>query len=179
MLRGKLTEIRPLEIDDLDLLYEWYNDHDFGYWVCGNWPMATFLRREEIERKFYEEDENRYAIIDHLGDLIGTIGFDQANIPAQSARLFIGIGNQEYWGKGYGSDALAVFIQYLFRQWNFRRLMVETIDVNSRAIACYEKLGFVKEGHLREAYYIEGQYHDAVILGLLKSNYCNPENLDV
>lgn len=175
MLSGKAVKIRPLEIEDLDQIYDWYNDQDFGYWVCGNWPMATLLRREEIERKFYEEDENRYAITDHQDNLIGTIGFDQVNIPAQSARLYIGIGDPQYWGKGYGFDSLDLFISYLFKQWNFRRLTVETWQENTRALGCYEKLGFVKEGQLREAYYIDGRYYDAIILGLLKPDYCIPE----
>ncbi|MCG1026178.1 MULTISPECIES: GNAT family N-acetyltransferase [Dehalobacter] len=171
MLNGKLTRIRPLEIDDLDTLYEWYNDHDFSYWISGNWPLATLLRREDLESKLFEEDANRYAITDLQGSLIGTIGFDQVNIPARSARIYIGIGLQDYWGKGYGTDALTAFIRYLFGQWNFRRLTAETWVNNTRALSCYEKLGFIAEGRLREAYYVEGQYFDAIILGLLKKDY--------
>ncbi|NLI91144.1 MAG: GNAT family N-acetyltransferase [Peptococcaceae bacterium] len=171
MLKGKITTIRPLETDDLDLLYEWYNDQEFSYWVSGNWPYATLMRREEIERKMYEEDEHRYAVTDHQGNLIGSVGFDEVNIPARSAKLYIGIGSKECWGKGYGTDALQVFIRFLFNQWNFHRLCAETWQENVRALSCYQKLGFIVEGNLREAYYIDGNYYDAVILGLLKRDF--------
>jgi RimJ/RimL family protein N-acetyltransferase len=171
MLSGKMTRIRPLDGSDLDLLYDWYNDHDFSYWASGNWPYAAMLRREELEQKMYAEDDHRYAITDLEGNLIGTIGFDQVNIPARSARLFIGIGVKQAWGHGYGSDALTTFIGYLFKQWNFRRLTAEPSQDNNRALACYQKLGFVVEGRLREAYYIGGKYYDAVILGLLKRDF--------
>lgn len=170
-MQGKITRIRSLELDDLDMLYEWYNDHDFSYWISGNWPMITLLRREDFETKFFDNDDNRYAITDIEGNLIGTIGFDQVNIPARSVRLFIGIGQKDLWGQGYGTDALRTFICFLFYQWNFRRLTVEIWDGNQRALSCYTNLGFIEEGRLREAYYIDGKYYDSVILGLLKEDY--------
>ena len=171
MLKGKLTCIRPLESDDLEKLYHWYNDPDYCYWVSGCWPPVSMLRREELERIMYEEDEHRYAIIKPDGQLIGSIGFDQVNITARSARIYLGIGCQEHWGKGYSTDALTVFVRYLFNQWNFHRLSAETWQKNLRALACYQKLGFIIEGTLREAYYVDGQYYDAIILGLLKQDF--------
>lgn len=171
MLTGTLTLIRPLEPEDLDSIYAWYNDQEFSYYMSGNWPQATMLRREEIESKYYDNDLNRYAITDLEGDLIGTVGFDQVNIPARSARIFIGIGDKSFWGKGYGSDALHAFIVFLFNQWNFHRLTVETWDKNQRAITCYEKLGFVIEGTFREAYYVDGEYCNAIVLGLLRRDF--------
>lgn len=170
-MQGKLTRIRSLDVDDLVTLYEWYRDQDFSYWISGNWPLITLLRREEFEQKFFDEDHNRYAITDIEGNLIGTIGFDQVNIPARSARLYIGIGQKDLWGQGYGTDSLRTFIHYLFNQWNFRRLTVEIWEGNQRALSCYTRLGFLEEGRLRQAYYIDGKYFDAVILGLLKDDY--------
>ncbi|NLP44954.1 MAG: GNAT family N-acetyltransferase [Peptococcaceae bacterium] len=171
MLVGEKTLIRPLEINDLDDLYDWYNESNFTYWVCGNWPLASLLRRDYIENNFYENDDYRYSILDMDKNLIGSIGFEQVNTPARSAKLYIGIGKSEYWGKGYGYDAMNTFINYLFNQWNFRRLTVETWEKNIRAIKCYEKLGFVIEGKLRQAYYVTGKYYDAIIMGLLKSDF--------
>lgn len=173
MLKGNLTYIRPLEISDLDDLCNWYNNHEFSYWVSGNWPLTTLLRREEIEQKFYDEDDHRYAITDLTGNIIGSIGFDQFNIPARSARIYIGIGSKEYWGNGYGRDALNSFLHFLINQWNVHRITAETWCENKRAISCYQALGFMIEGQLREAYYIDGKYHDGLILGLLAKDFNN------
>jgi len=171
MLKGKLTRVRPLELDDLEDLYTWFNDPDFSYWVSGGWPLVTMLRREAVEKELYEADQNRYALTDLNGLLIGTVGFDQVNLTARSARIFIGIGNKAYWSKGFGSDALQIFIRFLFNQWNFRRLTAETWQLNTRALACFQKLGFKLEGTLREAYYVDGQYYDGLLLGLLRKDF--------
>lgn len=160
-----------MEIDDLEQLYRWYGDPVFALAVSGGWPPASFLRREEIEARFYEEDPNRYAIVDGADELIGTVGFDQVNPPARSARLFLGLGRPETWGRGLGADALRIFCAYLFRQCNFRRLTAETWDGNARAAACYRRAGFVLEGTLREAYYVEGEYRHGLIFALLKKEF--------
>lgn len=171
MLKGNKTIIRPLESSDLEILYEWYNDYEYSHWISGGWPVNTLLRREQIEKTLYEEDPYRYAITTMENHLIGTLGFDEVNIPARSAKVFIGIGLKEYWGKGFGQDALKIFLNYLFNYWNFNRLTAETWEGNKRAIHCYEKLGFQIEGRLREAYYINGKYYDVIVMGLLRKDY--------
>ncbi|MFA6808065.1 MAG: GNAT family protein [Eubacteriales bacterium] len=171
MLVGKKTFIRPLDYEDIDLLYQWYSDQDFLYYLSGGWPINSMLKKEEIEKKFFEEDNYRYAILDQNKDMIGTLGFDEVNICSRAAKIYIGIGNKDYFGKSYGTDALAVFIKYLFNQWNFHRITAETWDGNQRAIACYQKLGFQIEGKLRDGYYVHGKYRDVVVLGLLKKDF--------
>jgi RimJ/RimL family protein N-acetyltransferase len=169
MLQGEKTRIRPLEIGDLETLYQWYSDPDFLLQINGGWPLSSFLRRQDIESRFYDDDPHRYSILGAGDTLIGTIGFDEVNVPARSARLFVGLGQKNDWNQGLGSDALGTFIDYLFNYWNFRRLSAETWSGNSRAVACYEKLGFSLEGTLREAYYSAGQYWDGLIYSLIKS----------
>ncbi|ADY56094.1 GCN5-related N-acetyltransferase [Syntrophobotulus glycolicus DSM 8271] len=169
MLKGRKTIIRPLETDDLDILYTWFNDGEFSHWLTGGWPLRTLLRREEIERVIYDDDPQRYAILD-IADhsMIGTIGFGEVNVPSRNASLYIGIGEKDHWSKGYGSDALHSFIAFLFNSWNLHRLTIKTWSGNSRASSCYQKLGFQLEGRLRDAYYVDGAYQDELVFGLLK-----------
>ncbi|MCL1918544.1 MAG: GNAT family N-acetyltransferase [Peptococcaceae bacterium] len=168
MLVSQKTIIRPLELGDLETLYSWYLDSEFTYWQSGNWPERMLMRRAEIEQLFFAEDPFRYALLTQEGDLIGTIGFDQHNIPARSARLILGIGDKACWGQGYGTDALMTFSEYLFDQWNLHRLSLETFSGNLRALRCYEKAGFQREGLLKDAYFIRGRYDDGVILGKIR-----------
>lgn len=173
MLTGNKTFIRPLEIEDAEAFYRWYNDQEVNLWSSGAWPQNTLLSKDEIEDRFFnpDSDEHRYAILDQQRELIGTIGFREVNTPAQSATLFIVIGNKKYWGHGYGPDALKTFLHFLFDQWNFHRLTLDTWDGNLRAIKAYEKLGFTLEGRLREARFVQGHYHDALIFGMLRSEF--------
>ncbi|HVJ48590.1 GNAT family protein [Desulfitobacterium sp.] len=173
MLEGHKTVIRPLEIEDIEAFYQWYNDQEVNLWSSGAWPLNTLLSKNEIEGRFFDpdSDERRYAILNLQQELIGTIGFREVNIPAQSATLFIVIGDKKHWGQGFGTDALETFLLYIFSQWNFHRLSLDTWDGNLRAIKAYEKLGFKLEGKLREARFVQGQYHDALIFGLLRPEF--------
>ena len=173
MLQGKRISIRPLNEEDIENIYIWYNNQEFNLWASGAWPLNTLLSKEELAEKFLDqpEGEHRYAVLNEKSEIIGSIGFRDHNIPARSAVLYINIGSPEYWGKGYGTEALRIFTGYLFKQWNFHRLTLDTWDGNSRAIRAYEKTGFKIEGRLREACYVLGEYHDAIILGLLKRDF--------
>ncbi|MHB1407567.1 MAG: GNAT family N-acetyltransferase [Desulfitobacteriaceae bacterium] len=173
MLKGKKTVIRPLEDEDIDTLYEWYNDQEVNLWSSGSWPLNTMFNKEVLREKFLQEstDGQRFAVLNGDNNLIGTIGFSDFNIPARSATLFITIGDKTFWGKGYGTDALLTFSRFLFSQWNLHRLSLDTWDGNTRAIKAYEKIGFKIEGRQRQARYVMGEYHDAIIMGLLKEEF--------
>lgn len=172
MLNGHKTVIRPLEEEDIEAFYQWYNDPEVNYWSSGAWPLNTLLSREEMQNQYFDDlDEHRYAILNLDEEIIGTIGFREVNIPARSATVFIVIGEKQYWGQGYGTDALKTFLQFLFHQWNFHRISLDTWDGNIRAIKAYQKLGFICEGKLREARFVQGEYRDALILGLLSSEF--------
>lgn len=173
MLKGRLTAIRPLAEDDIETLYQWYNDQELNLWSTGAWPLNTLLSKDQLAARFFDEtaDAYNYAITVENEQFVGVIGFKEFNIPAQSAALFIVLGAKTCWGKGYGTDALITFIRFLFSQWNLRRISLDTWDGNLRAIKVYEKIGFKREGRLREARFVLGQYHDAILMGLLREEF--------
>ncbi len=173
MLHGKKISIRPLEEDDIEGICNWYNDQEYNLWSSGAWPLNTLKNKEEIAQKFLDQSdgEHRYAILNEDLEIIGSLGFRNHNIPARSAVVYINIGLKNYWGKGYGTEALTVFVNFLFSQWNFHRLSLDTWDGNTRAIRTYEKVGFKIEGKQREACYVLGEYRDAILMGLLKREF--------
>ncbi len=181
MLHGKKTLIRPLEINDLELYKKWYNDQEVNYWANGAWPLTTMLCEEEIEERFFLSSGNsgRYIILNEEETPIGTLGFRDMNLTSRSATLFIIIGENEYWGQGYGTDALSALMDYLFFQWNLNRLSLDTWDGNQRAIEAYKKLGFKVEGCLRQARFVLGEYRDAILMGILRDEYKSPLKTDL
>jgi Acetyltransferases, including N-acetylases of ribosomal proteins len=173
MLKGKKTSIRSIEENDLDALYNWYNDQEVNLWSSGAWPLNTLLSKDQIAEKFLDgsSDIYRYAVLNEKDSLIGSIGFKELNVPGHSATLYVVIGDKTYWGKGYGTDALITLSRFLFTQWNFHRLSLDTWDENIRAIKAYEKVGFKIEGRQRQARFILGNYHDAILMGLLRDEF--------
>lgn len=79
----------------------------------------------------------------------------------------------ELTGKGYGSEAIKIVLQFVFEELHLNRLQLEVFDHNLRGIRAYEKVGFVKEGVLRESLYYNGNYSDEIIMAILKTNYKN------
>ena len=84
---------------------------------------------------------------------------------------FATIGEKDFHGKGYGTEALRLLIAYAFDTLNLQKLEIEVFSSNPRALACYKKVGFVEEGRKRRRYYIRGEYKDAIQLGMLKEEF--------
>ena len=108
--------------------------------------------------------------------LIGNCSLMQTDWRNRKAVLGIGIGDKAYWGKGYGSEATALLMEYAFDELNLHRVELEVYDFNERARRAYEKVGFVHEGICREALFRDGAYHDIHIMGLLREDWVRLHN---
>ena len=87
--------------------------------------------------------------------------------------LGIGIGEREHWGQGIGGEAMRLALNFAFNELNLHRIQLTVFAYNERAIALYEKLGFVREGVYREALHRDGQRYDMILYGLLRREYRN------
>lgn len=89
----------------------------------------------------------------------------------RNAELIIDIGEPDYWGKGYGQEALQILLQYAFHELNLHRLSLRVFDFNERAIRLYSRMGFKQEGVMKETLFRNGAWHDIIYMGLLRSEY--------
>ena len=103
--------------------------------------------------------------------LVGYTGLDGDTFPHGEAFVGIGIGERDFWGKGYGTDAMNVILRYAFQELNLRRVSLDTFEYNPRAIRSYEKVGFVHEGRARDFLYREGQRWDLIFMGILREEW--------
>ena len=95
---------------------------------------------------------------------------------AQTCELGITIGDQAYWARGYGRDAIQSLLDYAFRIRNIRRVLLSVNGNNQRAIKAYKSCGFVEEGCLRAHVWNNGEYVDLVIMGLLREEWLKSRN---
>ncbi|MDD4990070.1 MAG: GNAT family protein [Candidatus Pacebacteria bacterium] len=108
------------------------------------------------------------------GEKIGQINYNKIDLENKKVELDIIIGNEEKMGKGYGTDALKTLMKYLFDNFDINKILIEARLNNPRAIKAYEKVGFKKEGLLRQEDYFEGKFTDCVKFGILRSELsCN------
>jgi RimJ/RimL family protein N-acetyltransferase len=171
--------LRPLEPDDLDALYQQKNDPEVARLLDG---FATGYARSDI-RDWHDyhhgrKDEVMWAIIVFESQrCIGHVGLYQIDFRVGKANFGIMIGDKAYWGQGIGTLCTQFAVDYGFRELNLNRIELTVLDSNQRAIQLYRKIGFREEGKLRQAQYKRGQYHDIVIMAILRDEY-TPELLD-
>jgi RimJ/RimL family protein N-acetyltransferase len=77
----------------------------------------------------------------------------------------------KYTGKGYGSEAINWAVNWAFRFGNLHRVSIGSFGYNPRALALYERLGFVKEGVTREVVWWDGRWWDGVNMGMLRRDW--------
>jgi RimJ/RimL family protein N-acetyltransferase len=113
-----------------------------------------------------------FAIRALAGDkLIGFIAFDGINWTDRDSYVAIGIGEQDFWSKGYGSDAMRLMLRYGFTELNLHRISLTVFEQNPRGIRSYEKCGFKHEGRIREFLLRDGKRSDMLHMGILRSDW--------
>ena len=73
--------------------------------------------------------------------------------------------------KGYGSEAIGLLLELAFDYMNLNRVHLRVYSDNARAIACYEKCGFVREGIMRQDTFSCGEYRDTIIMSVLRDEW--------
>jgi RimJ/RimL family protein N-acetyltransferase len=171
-MQGKLVRLRAYEKSDADALFRWFSDEDVTRWLGPpNFPSRAHQERF-IETASASGDGAKYFAIETLdGKLIGDCGLRFIDWKSRKAEFFITIGEKEFWGKGFGSDALRIVIRLAFDKMNLNRLWLSVLVDNPRAVRCYEKCGFVREGLLRQESYVDGKYRDVLLMALLREDY--------
>ena len=109
--------------------------------------------------------------------LIGFVGLG-LNLIHSEAWVGIGIGEREYWGKGYGIEALKLVVQYAFMELGLQRVSLGLHEYNARALKSYEKAGFRLEGQTRQDVLREGRRNDTFWMGILRDEWLQMQDGD-
>jgi RimJ/RimL family protein N-acetyltransferase len=105
------------------------------------------------------------------GRFVGTARLHSILWADRKATVALGIFDRRFWSHGYGTEALRLLMRLAFDDLGLHRLRLRVLHYNLRAIRCYEKCGFVREGVERESALVDGVWHDDVLMGILESEY--------
>jgi RimJ/RimL family protein N-acetyltransferase len=83
----------------------------------------------------------------------------------------IGIGERDFWSKGYGTDTMKVCLRYAFLELGLQRVSLGVFEYNPRAVRSYEKAGFKLEGRTRYDAHREGKRYDSLWMGILREEW--------
>jgi len=171
-LIGTKIYLRPLERPDAPVLAKWINDERVTRTLQQYRPQNLQTEEAWIDGLYGGERDIVLGIATKDGDrLVGCAGLHNIDFKDRKASFGIMIGEPEEWGKGYGSEATALMIGHGFATLNLHRIWLHVYANNAHAITAYEKLGFKREGILRQDQYREGRYVDVYTMGILREEW--------
>lgn len=174
ILQGERIRLTAVSKEDLSTIARWYEDASFARLFDAT-PAAP--RNKSQWTKWLEEQQDAddgflFAIREiNAGALIGYLELDGILWTHGNGWLGIGLGDQKNWGRGYGQEAMELALRFAFHELNLHRLQLTVFSYNQRAIALYEKLGFVQEGVFREHLQRDGRRYDMILYGLLRREW--------
>lgn len=166
-MTGTKCYLSTVDLDDAPVFTKWLCDYEVTRYLTE--APSCFPLHAEKEALDRLSRVHNYTIVDLLTDKpIGICGFTAIDHLNQTGEVGIIIGAKEFWGKGYGSEALSLLVDYGFRVLNFHTVMLKVCSLNKRAIRCYEKVGFKTFGIRKEAELREGRYRDVVYMDMIR-----------
>ena len=171
-LIGKRVYLRALEKEDLICIQKWSNDPEIRKLTGEVASMGQADADKFLERAYNDKTREWFVIIIKENErLIGEAGLLRMFHAWRTTDISIIIGEKDAWGKGYGTEAILLLLDYAFRRLNFHRVAIGVVGFNEKAIRFWEKIGFKKEGIQRDGYYYKHKYHDFVMMSILEDEF--------
>jgi RimJ/RimL family protein N-acetyltransferase len=170
-LDGERVRLRSFRDGDGAALYTIYSDPEvMRYWSYPAWTenaqADAYLSR--VRDAVVSEGVLAWAIANRDDDLlIGTMTV--LHIDSANARAEIGYAlASSHWGRGYAQEALRIALAFAFDAMQLRRIEADVDPRNQASCRLLERIGFVREGLLRERWLVAGDLQDSAIYGLLR-----------
>ncbi|WP_164670090.1 GNAT family N-acetyltransferase [Virgibacillus doumboii] len=174
LFESSRIKLRKMISDDVELYHKWRNDMEVMQSTNPFLDMHslesttvfvtnTIIGSQSSKCYVIQEKETEKPI-----GITSLINIDYKN---RNAECIIDIGERDYWGKGYGKEAMNLLLEYAFLEMNLHRLSLSVFSFNERAIKLYEKIGFQHEGKSRQSLFRNGEWHDIIHMGILQSAF--------
>lgn len=177
ILKGRLVRLSAFDADEMSKAYVlWSHDSEYDRLLTSNRARLNSIKavKSWIEKDLEDETRNEFAFSMRTLEqdrLIGDIALDVLDWSSREAFVGLGIGEREFWSKGYGTDAMSVMLRYAFVELNLRRVTLTVFEYNPRAIRSYEKAGFRREGCQRGSVVREGRRWGILYMGIQREDW--------
>lgn len=166
IIEGARVQLLPISEDDTKNIVKWRNH----------------VRGQFLDRRLFTEESHNYwlhtmvetgkvaqFVIEVKGkDKIGSVFLRDIDRKNKKAEFGIFIGEDRYQGKGYGTEATELILQYGFRQLGLHKITLRVLEKNKRAIGSYEKAGFKKEGCFVDDVFVDDQYENIIYMAIFE-----------
>ncbi|MCU0642816.1 MAG: GNAT family N-acetyltransferase [bacterium] len=171
-LVGVKIYLRPIEAEDAKFLSKGENDPAVREALFLALPISLISEQEKVEQYIKSKDAIVLIIVEkETNQPVGQTAFFRIDYISRSAIFYLAILDPVHWSKGFGSEATKLMVDYAFKTLNLNRIQLHVCAENAPAIKIYERIGFNKEGVLRQAMFRNGNYVDFWVMGILKSDW--------
>lgn len=171
-LIGEKIYLRPIEIEDAQFLSKGENDPIVRESLFLALPVSLTNEQEKVGQFIKSKEAIVLIIVEKETNLpVGQTAFFRIDYVSRAAIFYITILDPAYWSKGYGSEATQLMVDYAFNTLNLNRIQLHVCAENLPAIKIYQRVGFQKEGVLRQAMYRKGDFVDFWVMGILKKDW--------
>ncbi len=175
ILKGERVYFTRLQFENIYKHFEWNNDPELNHLDSelpySEEPLGDFKKR--FEQLVFDPNPNSIDFEIHADDgkLIGVAFISAISEHNSHATIGITIGDRDYWGKGYGRDALTVLLDHCFEDLSLHRVAAETFEFNDAWRRLVRWAGFEREGLYAEYVRRGDKYFDKEVYGLLEGAY--------
>ena len=166
--------LRFIFAEDVESLYSVFSDPQvMRYWSSP--PLENLEAAAELQREIAAGNENETMLkwgiaLRESNTLIGTTTLFNLSLDNGRAEIGYALG-RAHWGKGFMNEALQALVSHAFEVMKLRRLEADVDPRNAASIRTLERLGFQREGFLRERWHVNGEIQDALFYGLLRREW--------
>lgn len=166
--------LRQLTEEDLDFIFELFSRDETNSFVADD-PVNSLEEARDLFENFIRPKPHLFRLglfLKETGQPIGTIGL--YGIKPEDFRAVMGFDLlREFWGWGYMTEAGKALIGYAFTELGLNRIQASADADNARSLATMERMGFIKEGVMRQRDFYKGAFHDDVVFSILKEDWKN------
>ncbi len=166
--------LRWITDDDVDDFYAVYSDPEvMRYWSTPPLPNKEAASRviSEIHEGFGNQQLLKWGIALRTDNtLIGSVTLFHPDFTHRRTEIGYALG-RPFWRQGYMQEALTRVLEHAFSELNFHRIEADVDPRNEASLQILERLGFQREGYLRERWQVGGEIQDAVLFGLLRPDW--------
>ncbi|MFL0245820.1 GNAT family N-acetyltransferase [Candidatus Clostridium stratigraminis] len=171
-LKGPKVYFKPLNIGDAQEIHNYASDEDVSRFIGWNLMntlddtckyIEIMLKRESVGTHLYAS-----VALKTTHEIIGTamiFNFDKEANQAEIGYVF----HKDHWGKGYGRECVALISDFAFESLKLHKLHATVVDVNIGSSRILEKNGYLLEGRLKDHFFIENKYYDALLFGKIQN----------
>ena len=153
-LRGVRVIVREKDLSDVSDDYDWRTDVELAK-LDATRPLGMsyddFYRYSKEDLTQPSMRSKRLAIDSIEGKHIGNCMFYDIDLRDGEAEVGIMIGDKDYWGQGYGTEAMDVLLDHMFTAYPFNRIYLHTLTWNQRALNSFRKSGLREVRQVRRS----------------------------